>query len=300
MLDAELLEDWLTRSRNSDVNLLDIVWEADSNGDYQLAHMHSSRWDDIETEAGVVDGMWTDAREGAIRTVLKDAPAYSPTAIRLTVVLSQYLPSSKRALNAVATVGDTWDAAPVVASVQNGAWYIICGIKNEDACNRPAIKGSDADVLTNTYLAELDGYGEVAEGLCSSDRFTCFYATDAYVSNMGALVEPAMDWLATKPWIHAINYYGLGQKKPDDINRAWTGSPPAPFVRASILDRLGLRAAYGRWSESHAGRWPRLALSQPHVGADDDERADAAAPNRLADVRAAERDDRVVLRLDAP
>merc|ERR1719247_2338179 len=103
--------------------------------------MHSSQWSDLEQTSGVgADGLWTDAREAALEAQLNSAPAYNATAsVRITIVTSQYLPSSTRTLDAVSRTTNGWDAAPVVFSVQNGVWYIICGIQDSGACTRDAI-----------------------------------------------------------------------------------------------------------------------------------------------------------------
>ena len=219
IMSDELLASYLKTTRNSNMDLADFVWErSDSDGKYRLVHMHTSMWADLENEPGMLNGSWTDSRQAALIAQLGRAPTFNALAsVRLTVVLSQYLPSSQRVLHAVAVASHGWDSASVVFSVQNGAWYIICGIKNEDACNREAIRGSDADALIATYLAELNSFSVAAQSPCESSRFTCFFATDAYVGNMGALAPVAMEAVAQIPWILAIDYYTLGSYKPDEI-----------------------------------------------------------------------------------
>jgi len=217
VLPSEVLETWERSHRNSDVDLVDSVWQRTATGEYTLVYMHSSKWEDLEEpplyEAG---GVWTAGRLDVMERQFAKAPAFVPNSIRVTTVLSQYLVSSEMVLTAVGRT-NTWRDAKVVFSVQNGAWYIICGIKNEKACNRDDINWKDKDRLIETYVSEMASFGDTARPLCESDRFSCFFATDAYVGNMGQLVGPAMSFLESTPWISGLDFYKLGSLRPSEI-----------------------------------------------------------------------------------
>ena len=224
VVSAPLLKGYLRTTRTANVNVADFVWMQSGAGTWELKHMHSSMWKDIESVDGSVDGrLWTEARQQALTTQLLAAPAYNasvPT-VRLSIVLSQFLPSSQRlvgAVNAVSANAEAgWGAAKVVLTVQNGVWYIICGIKDNAACPRPSIRGSDTAALIALYEAELGAFTTEVRGSCGLARFTCFFATDAYVGNLGQLAPVAMAALKAAPWIHAIDFYTLGSLKPDEI-----------------------------------------------------------------------------------
>ncbi|CAJ1440497.1 unnamed protein product, partial [Effrenium voratum] len=195
----------------------------------------------------------------ATQELLLRAPAYSSTAVRVTVLVSLFWYRTELALEVLREDLGWGVEAQVALIVQVGSWYSVCAVSTE--CPRQELLGLDT---VQVFEREMSQAFRALEPFCESRR--CFVQTlswtnlhrdQANFQRMNAHIQEAS--AARAGGLRLIDVYGLGRSMPEEVINGhgsqqlnlwvWTVTLNAlcPFYQPLPDSRIAGASHFARW-----------------------------------------------------
>ncbi|CAJ1392982.1 unnamed protein product [Effrenium voratum] len=199
----------------------------------------------------------------AIETLLAQAPAYSPTAVRITMFISFFWYRTELALQVVEA--DTkWSAAKLGVVTQVGAWYNVCSVTKESYCPRQELLDMDRDPAIQVFKDEMEQVFALMDPFCKTGRASalgCYVQTISWTNGvrdndnfqvMNGYIEELMAsrWSAK---FRLIDFFKLGGAMPEEVINghgsqmlnlwSWT-----VMFNAMCPAEMAARGSYAQWT----------------------------------------------------
>eukprot|EP00434_Breviolum_minutum_P030827 symbB.v1.2.027259.t1/scaffold2785.1/size70456/2 len=164
----------------------------------------------------------------AIENLLAQAPAYSTSAIRITMFISFFWYRTELALETV-NADVLWQAANVAVVTQVGAWYNVCSVTKEDYCPRQELLEMERDPAIQVFKDEMEVVLTKMETFCTgsgrASQLGCYVQTISWTNGvrdnenfqiMNGYIEEAMSSRLSSSF-RLVDFFRLGGAMPEEV-----------------------------------------------------------------------------------
>mmetsp|Transcript_81365 Transcript_81365/g.143597 ORF Transcript_81365/g.143597 Transcript_81365/m.143597 type:complete len:1943 (-) Transcript_81365:182-6010(-) len=168
------------------------------------------------------------ACRAAIKELLDKAPAYSSSAIRITMFISFFWDRTSVAMDMVSE-NAAWSEAPISLVTQVGAWYNVCSVTKEDYCTRPELLEMEKDDAIQVFKEEMEAIMVKFDSFCGvggrAHELGCNVQTISWTNGqrdnenfriMNAYIVEAME-SRSSPSLRLIDFFNLGGGMSNEV-----------------------------------------------------------------------------------